>query len=121
MNLLRRHPLLVAAFLAALGLTAFFGARFVAHAVYWSDPAHRNQAVAPWMTVGYIARSWGLSAPELDAEAGLPGPGQTGTGRPMTLRQIAETRGVPVAEVIADVQGAIARIKARDALRRLGD
>ena len=43
MRVLRRHPVLSLAFALALGLTLFFAGRFVAQAVYWSDPAHRNQ------------------------------------------------------------------------------
>lgn len=106
--LIRRHPLLMAAFALSLGLTLFFAGRFAVHAVYWSDPSHRNQQVQPWMTVGYIARSWGLDGPEIDAEAGLPRP----EGHPLTLQQIADDRGVPVAQVVSDVQAALLRLKA---------
>jgi len=119
MTVLRHHPWLALAFVLALGLTAFFGVRFVRHAIYWSDPAHRNEQVAGWMTVGYIARSWGLDPHDIDAEAGLPRPDQTATGRPMTLQQIADERGVPVGEVIADVEGAIARLRLREAAQEL--
>ncbi len=113
MTLIRRHPVLTAAFALALLLTLFFAGQFIARAVYWSDPAHRNQQVQPWMTVGYIGRSWQLDPREIDAEAGLPLP----QGHPLTLDEIARQRGVPVAEVIAEVQAALLRLKARDAVQ----
>ena len=35
----------------------------------------RDEAeIAPWMTVGYIGRSWGLDPVEIDTRAGLPLP-----------------------------------------------
>ena len=115
MTFLRRHPWLVGAFVLALGLTTFFGVRFVGHVRFWSDPAHRNQTVAPWMTVGYVARSWNLNGHDIDAEAGLPPP----DGRPLTLQEIADQRGVPVADILAGVETAIARLKAQKALKDL--
>ena len=56
------------------------------------------------MTAGYIGRSWGLDPRALVAEAGLP----PRDGRPLTLDQIAEARGVPVGTVIAEVEAALA-------------
>ncbi len=111
MSLIRRHPVLTAAFALALALTLFFAGQFVARAIYWSDPAHHNQQVEPWMTVGYIGRSWRLDPREIDAEAGLPPP----QGHPLTLDEIARQRGVPVAGIIAEVEAAITRLKAREA------
>lgn len=69
--------------------------------------------IRPWMTVGYIARSWDLNGRELDALAGLPLPEKK--GRPQPLTEIALDRGVPVAEIIARVETAIATLRARDA------
>jgi hypothetical protein len=104
--LARRHPKLFAAFVLALVLALFFAGRIVVRAVYWSQ--HREEAVAPWMTVGYVGRSWRLDPRAIDAEAGLPLP----EGRPLTLEQIAASRGVPVAQVIAEVEAAIATLRA---------
>ena len=47
--------LVLALALAAAGL---FAVRGVAFWVYWSNPARHEQAIAPWMTPGYIAHSW---------------------------------------------------------------
>jgi hypothetical protein len=115
--LIRRHPFVTSLFAVALALTLFFAGQFVQNAIYWSDPANRNQQVQPWMTVGYISRSWDLHGPDIDAEAGLPRPDQRPDGRPVTLQQIADERGVPVEEIIADVQAAILRLKARETVQ----
>lgn len=105
--LFRTHPVLVSAIGVFALLTVLFAARLIYGVIYWS--AHENEPIQPWMTVGYVGRSWDLSPRELDAEAGLPLP----EGHPLTLAEIAKTRGVPVSEVIADLQDAIATLKAR--------
>jgi hypothetical protein len=110
MTLWRKHPYLVAAFALALALTLFFAGRFVVQVAYWSDPAHRNQTVQGWMTVGYVGRSWGLDPREIDDIAGLPRP----EGHPKPLVEIAAERGVPVTDLIAEVEAAIVTLKARE-------
>ena len=105
--LLGRHPLLVLAFLLASLGASFFAGRIVWNAVYWAQ--HRQEPVQPWMTVGYVGRSWGVKPREIDARAGLPMPEN---GHPLTLQQIADQRGVPVAEVIAQVEATLADMRA---------
>jgi hypothetical protein len=56
------------------------------------------------MTVSYVGRSWGLVPREIDRLAGLPLP----QGHPLTLAEIASGRGVPVAEIIGEVEEAVA-------------
>lgn len=100
------HPRLLLAFVAATALALFFAVRILVATIYWAE--HRNEAVQPWMTVGYVGRSWGLDPREIDAAAGLPAP----DGHPLTLDEIARQRGVPVAEVIAQVQAAMDAMRA---------
>ena len=107
-SLWRKRPLLTTAFLLACAATLFFSGRFVVQAVYWAT--HQEEPVRPWMTVGYVARSWGLEPMELDLAAGLPLPEVK--GRPQPLSEIARDRGVPVEAVIADVEAAIATLRA---------
>ncbi len=107
-RLWRTRPWLSSAFLLACAVTLFFALRLVVQTVYWQ--AHQEVPVEPWMTVGYVARSWGLDPRELDAAAGLPLPDQK--GHPQPLAEIARDRGVPVAEVIADVERAVATLRA---------
>ena len=89
-------------------MTLFFLVRITASAVYWHNPAHHHETVKPWMTVGYIAKSWHLDPAQIDAMAGLPGPKDPG---PSTMHQIAQARGVAVAEVIAQVNATVAALE----------
>ena len=107
MTLLRRHPILTIGFALALALTLFFAGRFVAQVVYWSDPARQEQEVQGWMTLRYVAKSWRLPPRDLYEAAGLPGPTR---GHPLTLEQLAEDRGIPLPQLIAEVETAIDRL-----------
>ncbi len=111
MTLIRRHPRLDSCFRPGAGADSVFCRKFVARAIYWSDPAHQNQQIEPWMTVGYIGRSWRLDPRAIDAEAGLPLP----NGRPLTLEEIARQRGVPVSEHNRRCAGGDLRLMARKA------
>ncbi len=115
LTLWRQRPLVGTAFLLACAATLFFAGNLISSALYWADPAHRNQVPRPWMTVGYVARSWEVPGPEIDRMAGFPGPEES--DHPLTLAEIASRRGVPVAEVIAEVEKAIAVLKARELLK----
>lgn len=110
--LFRKHPVLVSAFLLALVLSIFFAGRIVYRGFYWAQ--HQEEAVQPWMTVGYIGRSWGFDPREIDDRAGLPVPER---GRPFTLEQIAEDRNVPVSQIIAEVEAVLTTMTAERATR----
>ena len=96
----------------AVAVTLFFLVHITLRAAFWLDPAHHDMTPQPWMTVGFIAKSWELDAAEIDARAGFPSPG-AGKGHPMTLIEIARTRGVPVAEVITEVEAVVLTLKAQ--------
>jgi hypothetical protein len=104
------RPVLTFAFLLACALTLFFAGATVWRGVYWA--MHREEPVSAWMTVGYIGRSWGLDPREIDAVAGLPLPKVK--GYPQPLSEIAKDRGVPVEDVIADVEAALEVLRADD-------
>ena len=113
-RLWRDHPRILSGFVLASVITLFFVVRILVSVVYWSNPEHHNMQVQPWMTVGYIARSWGLEGPQIDQIAGLPLP----QGHPLTLIEIARERGVPVADVVKKVEDAVMLLVARRALAR---
>ncbi|MFY0633214.1 MAG: hypothetical protein JXQ91_05345 [Vannielia sp.] len=104
MTLLRRHPILTAAFALALAATLFFGFRTVQRTLYWMDPAHQAQALEPWMTPRYIAHSWLVDGRELARHLGVPPDPKE---RP-TLETIAQKRGVPLAQVISEAEAFLA-------------
>jgi hypothetical protein len=113
LTLWRARPWLTSAFLMACALTLVFAGSFVYRTAYWA--LHAEEEIRPWMTVGYVARSWDLNGRDIDRVAGLPLPEVK--GRPQPLSEIAADRGVPVAEVIAEVEAAIATLRAEEAAR----
>ena len=102
-NLWRGQPIAVTLFILALSVTLFFGFRMVAFAIYWADPAHRDQELLGWMTPRYVAHSWRVP-PEVLGNALSLRPGE---GRPLTLAEIAAQKGVSLAELIAQINLAI--------------
>ena len=107
-RLWREHRALFLAFALALLLTLFFALRTVVHALYWSNPAHLNRPLEPWMTPRYIARSYDLTDAELDGL--LRGIGIDPDALPFrpTLKRIARERGLPVSELIARLRDRLA-------------
>jgi len=51
-------PFAVLVLAASLIVAGVFAARSIAFWAYWNDPAHRAQAIEPWMTPKYISHSW---------------------------------------------------------------
>lgn len=102
----RKHRLLVSAFSVTLALTLFFLGHLAFHIV--RGALHKDEPIAPWMTVGYVARNVGLSPRVLGVEAGMPPPRP---GHPQTLQEIADERGVTFEVVIGELDAAIGRLK----------
>ncbi len=101
----RRHPVLVSAFVLFTLLALVFAGRFTYRVAYWTT--HRNEPVAAWMTVGYVGHSWHLDPRAVAAAAELP----PLSGHPLTLAEIAAERGVPVEQIVAAVETAIAKLQ----------
>jgi hypothetical protein len=107
-RLWREHRLVLLAFAAALAVTLFFAVRTAVFWVYWSDPARRDLALQGWMTPGYVAQSWQVDRAMVAGVLEL-GPGEA---RGRTLQEIADVRGVPLAELEAELMAAIAEARA---------
>jgi hypothetical protein len=88
------------AFVAACLLAGVFLFRFAVATVYWSDVSHLEQVPAPWMTPGYVARSWNVDPHEVATALGLD-PDAPPRGR--TLADIAEAQGVPTDVLIGEL------------------
>lgn len=102
-------PVATVILLAGAAIGAFFVVRLVAFSIYWHDPANRDQALAGWMTPGYIAHSWHVPREVvLDALKAPPPPG----GHPLNLYELSDLLGVPVADLIAALDSAIADFRA---------
>jgi hypothetical protein len=105
-RMFRLHPYLSIAFLVSSVAAIAFLIDVASGLMGWDGG--RPGPVRPWMTVGIIAESWGLDPREIDAQAGLPLPVD---GRPFTLQDIADDRGVPVEEIIRLVEDTVREMK----------
>lgn len=109
----RHSPRLAIAFTIAAVVTLFFAVRIVIGIFDWDPPP--NEEIRPWMTVGYIGRSWDVEPRDIDELAGLPLPeDRASEPRPYTLQEIADERGVPVDEIIAAVAVALEELRERN-------
>lgn len=93
----------------ALVVAGVFGARMVIWSVYWSEPARHEQALAGWMTPGYVAHSWRVPREVvLDAlDAPMPPP-----GGPMNIHELADYHNTSVEALIAEATAAIEAFRA---------
>ncbi|CAN0602026.1 unnamed protein product, partial [Ectocarpus sp. 12 AP-2014] len=102
-------PVATAILILALLASTVFGVR---SALFWhkSPPwAERSVEIAPWMSPRYISRSWRIPPEDLLPAINAPIPPPKG---PMSLHDLAEMRDVPVEQVIAEVEAAIAAMRA---------
>jgi hypothetical protein len=101
----RRQWIVVIAFLLAVSVAGLFAVRTARHALYWSR--HRDEAIRPWMSVPYVARSYHVPPPMLYQALGLsPKPHDR---RP--LRDIAREQDRPVEALTAELQKAIGEFR----------
>lgn len=107
-DLFHRHPVTAGILALSVALMLFFAVRLTVGAVYWSQ--HRAEPVAGWMTIRYVGRSW-----QVDPRAIIDLTGYTvPQGNPVTIEEIAKARGVPVGQVITEIEDAVARLRAGD-------
>ena len=97
----RGRRLLLVAFALALGFTGFHVVRTARDAIYWSR--HRDEPIAGWMTVGFVAHSYHVPPHVLLMAIGLP-PGPPDR-RP--LGAIAEAQGRSVEQLTTILETAI--------------
>ena len=98
------------ALLLVLSFTGFFAVRTVQRAVYWRH--HQDERIRPWMSVGYIARSYRVPPRILYEALGLP---PRPDKRP--IRAIARSQNRSVEDVISVLEKAINDARAGDEQR----
>jgi len=99
----RKQWLVAAALALVIALTALFAVRTVRRAVYWRF--HRDETIRPWMSVPYVAHSYGIPPRVLYEGLGIPHPPHD--RRP--IREIAREQNRPAEELIGVLERAIAR------------
>ena len=102
-----RGAWLVLALTVAVALAGLMTLHTIRHAIRLH---HTREAVRPWMTVPYIARSHHVPAGMLYQALRLTPP-EGRDHRP--LGRIAREQGRPVHDVMADVEAAIAKARGR--------
>ena len=100
---LPRKVLVVILLIALMGAD-FFTLNSVRRAVYWADPAHRDQAPEAWMTLGYIERSHRLPPRSLGPMLGIEHAGH------QSLKQIAAARGQDLDSLLAEITAQLAAL-----------
>ena len=100
-----RRTFLKIAFGLALAAAVALAARAALRFAYWRS--HRDEKIAGWMPLGYVARSHGVGVDALRRALALP---ETVADR-RPIEEIATARGVDVATFIAEVEEALAAIK----------
>ncbi len=98
----KEQPIALSVFVLALVLLVFFGVRFVDRFLYFHDPAHRNQALEPWMTPRYVGMSYALPREVIFSVMGI---GDT-EGRRVHVGEIAARMGISLNELEARVRKA---------------
>ncbi|MBV7394840.1 hypothetical protein [Mameliella sediminis] len=100
----RDAPWLTAGLGLSLLIVLVFAVRMAMGMIFWADPRHQDMPIEAWMTPRFVGMSWHLP-PEVVREAlELT---RDGKG-PEPLWKIAQTRGVPVEDLIDDLEQAIA-------------
>ncbi|MCA0920980.1 hypothetical protein [Pseudooceanicola nanhaiensis] len=102
-RLWRQHPVALLVFVAAFVLVLFFALRMTVFALHWSDPGQRSVQPQPWMTPGYVAHSWHLPKEEVFRLLALDPP----PDRRVTLEEIARAKGVPLSQLLDDLNDAL--------------
>jgi hypothetical protein len=98
------------AFALAILATAFFLAQFAISSVRWSDADRLDQPIAGWMTPRYVSRSWNVPGSVVAEAVGLD---MDGTGRRITLDELAEMQGRDLDELVQVLNAAVASERAR--------
>lgn len=107
-RLWRSAPLLTVAGGVALCLVLVFAVRVGIALLHWQS-VPTDPALAGWMTPRYVAFSWDVP-PEVIQQALPLAP--DGSGRRVTLAELAKSLDVPLTQVLDDLRAAIAAHRA---------
>ena len=99
-----------------LAISLFLAVCFTGRVIYDAidGPPPQNTQIEAWMTPRYIARTWNVPHSVMRELVIM----QMVDRRPANLQQIADDRGIPVEDLIAEIQSGLeAFIEARKAER----
>ncbi|MEM8539642.1 MAG: hypothetical protein AAGF25_01695 [Pseudomonadota bacterium] len=99
----RRHWLPLVGFIASLGLAVFFAVTFMADAIYFNDPRHKDVDLQGWMTPRYVVLSYDVPRGVILDALGLT---TEANGQGLRMRDIAQQQEVGLAELTERVREA---------------
>ncbi|MBL4645983.1 MAG: hypothetical protein COA52_17230 [Hyphomicrobiales bacterium] len=95
-------------FVLAIIIAVFFAGRLVVSLVYWNDARHIEQPLEPWMTIGYVARSYRVDRESLADTV----PFAVQRGKRETLQNLSDAQKISLSELYAQIDVAIAQLRA---------
>jgi hypothetical protein len=105
----QHHRRLLLAFCAIVSVFTVFAVRTTTSAIYWMDPAHRDQTLEGWMTPRYVAMSYQLPpevlGPALFLEKDAP-------PRRQSLAEIAMAHDISIQDLQVRIDTAVAAWRA---------
>lgn len=102
-----RHRWLLLGFLATAAIALLFAIRVAISLQDW--PEERDADIEGWMTPRYVALSWDVPPEVIVGALSIP---RDGSGRRITLDELAKERGIPVETLVAALEAAIAAFRA---------
>lgn len=99
----RRHWLPIAGFALSLGIAVWFGFTFLANAIYFNDPQHKDAALERWMTPRYVVLSYELPRSVVADVLGLT---TADEGKRRRLGDVAENMDLTLDELTQKVRDA---------------
>lgn len=99
----RQHWFLTLGFIVSLAFAVWYAYAFLADAIYFNDPRHKDQALKGWMTPRYVVMSYDLPKETVRDALGLI---PNDRDRPIRLSVIAERQKLSLDELTDKVRAA---------------
>ena len=105
----RQHWLPIGGFVLSLAFALWFGFTFLADAIYFNDPRHKDVALKRWMTPRYVVLSYDLPRSVVAEILELGPPPE---GRRRRMGDIAAEKGISLDELTMLVRSAATAYRA---------
>jgi hypothetical protein len=95
------HWLPLSGFLVSAGLALYFGFTFMADAIYFNDPRHKDSDLQGWMTPRYVTLSYDIPMTLVLDALGLD---ESVIGKGLRLEDIASDQGSSLQELTENIR-----------------
>lgn len=97
----KRHWLPLAGFLTSAGIALIFGFTFMADAIYFNDPSHKDVLLQGWMTPRYVMLSYDIPR---DLVMGALGLDESAIGQGLRVLGIAQEQNLSLDELTEKIR-----------------